>query len=54
VAKSYIEVPVGPEHRYTPVQEEDGVVVAEILIEGSEEAVTQACKEDDSMLSCYK
>jgi hypothetical protein len=37
VAKSCTEVPVGPEHRYTPVQEEDGAVVAETLIESSEE-----------------
>jgi hypothetical protein len=40
--------PVGPEHRYTAVQEEDGVVVAKTLIEGSEEVIPQACKEDDS------
>jgi hypothetical protein len=31
-----------------PVQEEDGAVVAETLIEGSEEAVPQACEEDGS------
>jgi hypothetical protein len=50
VAKSCIEAPVGPEHRYTVVQEEDGVVVAKTLIEGSEEAVPQACEEDGNML----
>jgi hypothetical protein len=49
VAKSCTEALVGPEHRYTPVQKEDGAVVAETLIEGSEEAVPQACKEDGSM-----
>jgi hypothetical protein len=45
VAKSCTKAPVGPEHRYTPVQEEDGAVVA---IEGSEEAVSQVYKEDGS------
>jgi hypothetical protein len=48
VAKSCTEAPVGPEHRYTPVHEEDGAVVAETLIEGFEEAVPQACEEDGS------
>jgi hypothetical protein len=48
VAKSCTEVPVGPEHRYTPVYEEDEAVVVEILIEGSEEVVPQACEEDGS------
>jgi hypothetical protein len=48
VAKSCIEAPVGPEYRYTPIQEEDGEVVAETLIEGSKEAVPQACEEDGS------
>jgi hypothetical protein len=46
VAKSCTEAPVGPKHRYTHVQEEDGAVVAETLIEGSEEVVPQACEED--------
>jgi hypothetical protein len=46
VVKSCTEALVGPEHRYTPVQEEDGAVVAETLIEGSEEAIPQACEED--------
>jgi hypothetical protein len=49
VAKSCTEALVGPQHQYTPVQEEDGAVVAETLIEGSEEVVPQACKEDGSM-----
>jgi hypothetical protein len=48
VAKSCTEAAVGPEYRYTPTQEEDGAVVTETLIEGSEEAVPQACKEDGS------
>jgi hypothetical protein len=48
VAKSCTEAPVGPEHRYTPIQKEDGTVVAETLIEGSEEVLPQACKEDGS------
>jgi hypothetical protein len=48
VAKSCTEAPVGPKHQYTPVQEEDGAVVAETLIEGSEEVVPQACEEDGS------
>jgi hypothetical protein len=48
VAKSCIEALCGPEHQYTPVQKEDGAVVAETLIEGSEEAVPQACEEDGS------
>jgi hypothetical protein len=48
VDKSCTEAPVGPEHRYVPVQEEDGAVVAETLIKGSEEAVPQTCKEDGS------
>jgi hypothetical protein len=39
VAKSCTEALVGPEHRYTPIQEEDGAVVAETLIESSEENV---------------
>jgi hypothetical protein len=46
VAKSCTEASVGTEHRYTPVQEEDGAVVAETLIEGSKEVVPQACEED--------
>jgi hypothetical protein len=48
VAKSCTEAPIGPKHRYTAVQEEDGAVLAEALIEGSEETVPQACKEDRS------
>jgi hypothetical protein len=45
VVESYTEAPFGPEHRYTPVQKEDGAVVAETFIESSKEAVPQACKE---------
>ena len=48
VAKLCIEAPVGPEHQYIAVQEEDGRVVAKTLIEGPEEAIPQACKEDGS------
>ena len=48
MAKSCTEVPVGPKYRYIPTQEEDGAVVAETLIEGFEEVVPQACKEDGS------
>jgi hypothetical protein len=48
VAKSCTEALVGLEHRYTPVQEEDGAIVAKTLIEGSEEVVPQACEEDGS------
>jgi hypothetical protein len=50
VAKSCTEALVGREYRYMPVQEEDGVVVAETLIEGSKEVVPQACEEDGSTL----
>jgi hypothetical protein len=48
VAKSCTEVPVGPEHRYTAVHEDDGAVVAKTLIKSSEEGVPQACEEDGS------
>jgi hypothetical protein len=48
VAKSCTEAPVGPEHRYMPVQEEDGAAMAETLIEGSKEEVPQAYEEDGS------
>jgi hypothetical protein len=49
VSKSCTEAPVGPEHQYTVVQDEDGEVVAETLIEDSEEVIPQACKEDGNM-----
>ena len=51
MAKSCTKALIGLEYQYIPVQEEDGAIVAETLIEGSKEGVPQACKEDGSMLN---